>query len=85
MRNVLEARAEMAGVSPHELGRIYVVEGLLAAEERQRLREEVSALQSQIKEIRREMAHAVQTLLVSAGQIEPAQAEEWVQENFNLS
>lgn len=82
-RRVLEERAAAFGRGPHDLARQYVLEALMAAEERQQLREAVTVLGKQVAELREEFAHAVQTLLVSAGKVNPEQAEAWVQENFN--
>lgn len=80
----LDERAALLSLGRNELARKYVLEGLLAAQEREQLHGAIEGLQSVVRELRREFSHAVQTLLVSAGRIEPEQAEAWIQENFNL-
>ena len=82
-RGAFEARASAFEISPGMLAKMYVLEALMASEERQQLRERVSALEADVAELRKEFAHAVQVLLVSAGKVQPEYAEAWVAENFN--
>jgi hypothetical protein len=81
-KRILEERAALFDRSPHDLARQYVIESLMAGEEREQLRQVVSALQVQVAELRAEFAHAVRALLVSAGKVNPEHAEAWVEENF---
>ena len=84
-RRALDERAALFERSPHELARQLVLEKLLEGEDRQQLIETLSSLQSEIAELRAEFAHAVQVMLVSAGKINPEQAEAFVQQNFARS
>lgn len=82
-REVLEQRAKIFGLSPHALARQYVIESLAANDERQALHRAIAALQALVSELRSELAHALQVLLVSAGKVTPEQSEKYVKENFN--
>jgi hypothetical protein len=83
-RQVLEERAKLYEVSPHVLARQYVLESLLANQERQQLWEAVKALREEIRELRKSHARGIQVLLVSGGKVEPKVAEKYVAENFNV-
>ena len=72
---VLLDRATRLQVSPHALARQYVREELLAAEERQALRQAVSAL-------RQDVGLVAGVLLTSAGKASDEQARQWVKSNF---
>jgi hypothetical protein len=83
-RDVLKTRANLFGVSIHALARQYVIEALVAQDEKPQIHQALLTISAEVKNLRGDFAHAVQTLLVSAGQIEPQQAEEWVQQNFSI-
>jgi hypothetical protein len=72
---VLLDRATRLQVSPHALARQYLREELLAAEERQALRQAVSAL-------RQDVGLVAGVLLTSAGKASDEQARQWVKSNF---
>ena len=72
---VLLDRATRLQVSPHALARQYVHEQLLAAEERQVLRQAVGAL-------RQDIGLAAGVLLTWAGKATDEQARQWVKSNF---
>ena len=82
-RRILDERAVIFDCGPHEYARQLVMEKLMEGDERQQLIDAVSALRSQVVELRQEFAHAVQVILVSAGKISAEQSEAWVQANFN--
>ena len=84
-RRVLMQRASELAVSPHVLARHYVLELLGEAEERAALREAVLELQTQVNQLRADLALAVEALLVSAGQVPPSEARQWVEQNLPCS
>jgi len=79
----LAQRADGLGLSPHALARDYVLEVLHAPEERAVLREAVTALHSELGALREDLALAVEALLVSGGRVPPAEARQWVEQNFH--
>ena len=85
LREVLVSRAEELGVSPHLLARHYVTEQLYEAEDRSAARESLTTLQTDLRELRADLALAVEALLVSAGKVPPAEAQTWVSQNLPCS
>ena len=83
LREVLVSRAEELGVSPHLLARHYVTEQLYEAEDRSAARESLTTLQTDLRELRADLALAVEALLVSAGKVPAAEARKWVEESFH--
>ena len=81
----LVRRAAELGVSCHELARYHVVQLLSEAEDRAVLRADVIALQTEVAELRVDLAFAVEALLVSAGKVAPDEARAWVKENLKCS
>jgi len=80
---VLKARAEFFGKkSPGLLARQYVLECLMAEEERSALRQAVRALEGEIKTLRADFLLALEALLISAGKVEKEPAHEWIKKNF---
>ena len=65
----------------HELVRHYVVEVLGEKEERTELREVVNALWQHVREARKDIALAAETLLSSAEMLDAKEAREWTQKN----
>jgi hypothetical protein len=78
----LSRRAKRVGVRQHELARHYVVEVLSQKEERNALRDAVSALRQQVWDVRKDIAVTAQALLTSARTLNAKQAREWTQENL---
>jgi hypothetical protein len=81
MRALCE-RAKVLQLSPHELARLYTQEMLRQGEERTALREAVQDLNESVHKIRANLMLSIRAVLTSAGRIEEADAEEWVQKVF---
>lgn len=85
----LAAQARAVGLSPGGLARLLVLQALTdshtaeLAEEVGRQRRELSALRGELRDWRRQLALAVEALLVDGGKAEPEEAAEWVRENLS--
>ena len=80
---LLSTRAGRFGVSKHDLSRLYVLEMLGQGEERQVLREAVTALNNEISSLRKDVSLSAQALLSSAGKVSEEKARKWAEENLN--
>lgn len=78
----LAARAGRLGVSPHELARQYVLQILQEGQERTALHEAVIDVNQELGRLRDDLSLAVEALLMSAGQVEEADAHQWVQKHL---
>lgn len=78
----LSSRAQRLGISRHELARQYVIERMQDAETKAALQHAILLLHREIKELREDVSLSTRTLLVSAGKVEPEQAEKWAAENL---
>lgn len=76
----LKARAARLGVSHHQLARYYVEIGLHGSDEP--LRKTMAAWQASVQLLRRDLAMAVESLLISAGKATAEQARAYVDANF---
>jgi polyhydroxyalkanoate synthesis regulator phasin len=81
-REALDRRAKRLGVSTHELARDFVFEVLWEGQERAELRHAVSALHREVSELRKDIALALEALLVSTGKATEDEARVYVEENF---
>lgn len=88
-RQILAQRAQNLGVSSHELARQYVFEALSVSEERAELHRAIIALQegvlAKFSEFKGDLAFAVETLLVTCGEVDEEEAKEWIKKNFKQS
>lgn len=80
----LVARAEVLGLSRHELARQFVIERLQEGESKAALQHALLTLHGEIKDLRDDISLTAQTLLVSAGKVEAETAEAWAAENFQV-
>ncbi len=80
--SVLAQRAALLGVSAHELARYFVLAILAEGEERNELRESVDSLQTNVEELRQDLAMVVEVLLVTSGKVSESAAREWVKDNL---
>jgi hypothetical protein len=80
---VLTARAELLGVSPHELARHYVVEALQLGEHLAAIDQGLEALHERAQSLQEDLALGIEALLASAGQVTEKQAREWVKTSLN--
>ena len=81
-RRLLMQRAAEADMSVGDLARVYVIDTL---DPNNRLNYIVFALTNlgrDLEELRVDLALSVQTLLASAGKIDPAEAMQWVDQNL---
>ena len=81
-RAELESRARKSGSTPGELARQFVVETLEGDQEVERLRMKVSAVESELGNLRKDLSVSVQALLVATGRVTAEQAREWVKQNL---
>lgn len=86
---LLATRSREVGLSPGGLARVLVLRALTdshtaeLAEEVARQRQELVALRDEFRDWRRQIALAVEALLVDGGKAEPEEAAEWVRENLS--
>lgn len=80
----LAARADVLGVSVHELARHYVMEMLGQGEERSALREAVVAVHNEVHLLRENVMISIRALLSSAGRVKPDEAEKWTEKVFEI-
>ena len=78
----LEKRAEKLTVSPGDLARKCVVQMLDDEQESDLLRLKLSALENEVKDLRRGINNMAEALLVVSGKVTKEQAKEWVKENI---
>ncbi|MHB1309374.1 MAG: hypothetical protein ACYDC1_19875 [Limisphaerales bacterium] len=78
----LAARAARLGVSPHELARQYVLQILQEGQERTALHEALIDVNQELSRFRDDLSLAVEALLMSAGQVEEADAHQWVRKHL---
>lgn len=76
----LERRAELAGVSVHEISRRILLESLRAEPNPDGLRLELGKFGNELSELRRDLGSSVQLLLFALGNIPVEQAKELVEE-----
>ncbi len=81
-RRELGKRALKAGVSPHDLARLFVVAALHDREELPTLRAAILALESEIAELRRDLALSVESLLLSTEADTPENIRTWIRKNL---
>lgn len=79
---LLTEKAARSNVSVHELARTYVLEMLHMSEQIDRVGFAITNVWDDLYELREDLALSVQTLLVSAGKINRAEAEAWVDNNL---
>lgn len=70
-------------LSPHELARHLVTNGLYLEPRLRQLEQSLDALHAQLHQVREELASIARVLLVTAGKISDEQAHEWVDRVFN--
>lgn len=80
--SVLAARAAALGVSRHELARQYVIQMLAESDSREAVVQAIRTLNREIQELREDVSLSTQTLLVSAGKVNPSDAEAWAADNL---
>lgn len=76
----LSARAELAGVSVHDLARKLCLRGLAETNDHELFRREVSKVSNDVSELRRDLGSSVQLLLFALGKIPLEEARELVEE-----
>jgi len=82
-RRILDARAKLHECSSGHLARQYVLEGLMAQQEREALHAVITSLQNEVVSLREDLKIAVKALLVSAGKVDPQLAETWAENNLS--
>jgi hypothetical protein len=81
-RSLLDQKAASQNMSAGELARSYVIEMLHMAEQIDRVGFIITNIWEDVDQLRADLAVSVQTLLVSAGKVDQADAEKWVDNNF---
>lgn len=78
----LAKRSLKAGVTVHELARAYVIDALHSKEEIPELRAAILSLHSQLVEMRRDFAVAVEMLLLTIGEDSKEDIKMWIEKNL---
>ncbi len=78
----LEGRAVELKMTKSDLVRNYVIAGLSEDSTKVTLHEELPAIREEIKQLRRDLSLLAEALVISAGNMEPAKARKWAQDNF---
>ena len=79
----LLARAELAGVSVHELARKLFLGALAESEDLERFRREIGKVGADVSELRRDLGSSVQLLLFALGKVPLDEAKGLVDELLN--
>jgi hypothetical protein len=79
---LLETRAQIAGLSKGELAKTMVLDALNNESQLNALRERLLALEGLLSMMRKEHALSVDVLLSAAGNYPPDKAKEWVKKNL---
>ena len=74
----LQARAELAGVSVHELARKLCLQGLTDSNDTELFRREVGKVSSEVSTLRRELGSSVELLLFALGKVPLEEAKKIV-------
>jgi len=78
----LLSNAASLKISPHELARHYVVKALQDASASDGVEKSLQELAAHLVAMRRDLVISVETLLLSAGDLNEEEAREWVRRNL---
>lgn len=81
-RRLLAQRARKAGVSVHDFARACVIEALHDRDQLPAIREAILALHAEMNQFQSNFAKATEALLVTANEVDIAEAKAWVQQNL---
>lgn len=81
----LSARADLAGVSVHDLARKLCLRGLAETNDHELFRREVGKVSGEVSELRRDLGSSVQLLLFALGKIPIEEAKGLVEELLTRS
>ena len=80
--DLLMRRAAAFNISHHQLAREFLIQFLHEAEERAAIRDSMLAILGELRELRKDVSLASETLLVSAGHVSEKDAQKWAAENL---
>ena len=78
-------RARALEMSPHELARVYAIDGVSQSEERTVLRQAVEEVNHSVNRLRANLMLSIRAVLTSAGKVEESDAQQWVEKVFEES
>ena len=81
----LAIRAERLGISSHQLARDYVIQMLQASDQGTNLKDANDSVHAHLCELREDLSLAIETLLITAGNVEKTEARAWIEKNFPCS
>jgi hypothetical protein len=82
-RKTLGERAARLGVSPHELAKEYVMQGLHAKDERTAMWAALKDVLVLLQRLRGDIATTAEALMIRAGEVDEKEARAWLKRNFN--